>query len=331
MYTDAPASKTEWDKVSPPRSGGAASPKRSALSPAPRRPAPQSERPAQVPEKTEPPAEKTERPSGPSEQEAKPEQQPASKEEKPRKGFLRRHPLMAGVGLIALVVAAAGYVYWDNSSHFQSTDDAFIAARQFAIADRGLRYRGSGHRQPACQQGRPDRQDRPARLPDGARPGPGSSGGGGSRDPQRRYANLDPGGADRRRPGTGDPGAGKHGACKSDLGRDQPLVNKGWATAQQGTTDVQNLKAQQATVDSAQAALKVAQRQIDTLIAMLLPAGTSPAEEQAARFDIVGFLLVATFLGSLEIVLDRGLEDLTGSPQTLSSYLRAFAPWPLSC
>jgi membrane fusion protein (multidrug efflux system) len=43
-------------------------------------------------------------------------------------------------------------------------------------------------------------------------------------------------------------------------GRDQPLVNKGWATAQQGTTDVQNLKAQQAGVDSAQAALKVAQR-----------------------------------------------------------------------
>ena len=44
------------------------------------------------------------------------------------------------------------------------------------------------------------------------------------------------------------------------------------------------------------------------LIGMLLPAD-KPNEEQAARFDIVGFLLVATFLGSLEIVLDRGLED----------------------
>ena len=119
MYTDAPASETEWDKVSPPRSGGAASPKRDIISLRAPPPAPQSERPAQVPEKTEPPAEKTERPSGPSEQEAKPDQQPASKEEKPRKGFLRRHPLMAGVGLIALVLAsAAAYVYWDNSSHF---------------------------------------------------------------------------------------------------------------------------------------------------------------------------------------------------------------------
>ena len=44
------------------------------------------------------------------------------------------------------------------------------------------------------------------------------------------------------------------------------------------------------------------------LIAMYLPAD-KPNQEQAARFDIVGFLLVATFLGSLEIVLDRGLED----------------------
>ena len=44
------------------------------------------------------------------------------------------------------------------------------------------------------------------------------------------------------------------------------------------------------------------------LIAILLPAD-KPNQEQAARFDVIGFLLVATFLGSLEIVLDRGLED----------------------
>ncbi len=44
------------------------------------------------------------------------------------------------------------------------------------------------------------------------------------------------------------------------------------------------------------------------LIAALLPAD-EPNEERAARFDTIGFLLVATFLGSLEIVLDRGLED----------------------
>jgi DHA2 family multidrug resistance protein len=31
--------------------------------------------------------------------------------------------------------------------------------------------------------------------------------------------------------------------------------------------------------------------------------------QQGARFDTVGFILVATFLGALEVVMDRGLED----------------------
>src|ERR1700731_4389034 len=33
------------------------------------------------------------------------------------------------------------------------------------------------------------------------------------------------------------------------------------------------------------------------------------AKQQGVRFDVVGFMLVATFLGALEVVLDRGLED----------------------
>ena len=33
------------------------------------------------------------------------------------------------------------------------------------------------------------------------------------------------------------------------------------------------------------------------------------AERQRAAFDLLGFVLVATFLGSLEVMLDRGLED----------------------
>jgi MFS transporter, DHA2 family, multidrug resistance protein len=50
------------------------------------------------------------------------------------------------------------------------------------------------------------------------------------------------------------------------------------------------------------------------LIAVLLhePA-TARAErqrqQQGSRFDVTGFILVATFLGALEVVLDRGLED----------------------
>ena len=49
------------------------------------------------------------------------------------------------------------------------------------------------------------------------------------------------------------------------------------------------------------------------MIALVLPESkTAPADsqsEQGNKFDVVGFALIATFLGALEVVLDRGLED----------------------
>jgi membrane fusion protein, multidrug efflux system len=48
---------------------------------------------------------------------------------------MHRRPIAIAIGVLAFAAAAAaGYIYWDYSSHFQSTDDAFIAARQFAVA-----------------------------------------------------------------------------------------------------------------------------------------------------------------------------------------------------
>jgi len=50
-----------------------------------------------------------------------------------RKSRLRRHQVVVASACL-LLIAAAGYLYWDNSSHFEATDDAYIASRQFAIA-----------------------------------------------------------------------------------------------------------------------------------------------------------------------------------------------------
>jgi len=53
----------------------------------------------------------------------------------PRGGFTGRRVLLGGVGLLALIAAvSAGGLYVDYSGHFATTDDAFIAARQFAVA-----------------------------------------------------------------------------------------------------------------------------------------------------------------------------------------------------
>src|SRR5689334_19822165 len=49
------------------------------------------------------------------------------------------------------------------------------------------------------------------------------------------------------------------------------------------------------------------------LIALVLrespTAGAEAQQQRGKRFDVVGFVLVATFLGAMEVVLDRGLED----------------------
>src|SRR6266478_4925368 len=45
------------------------------------------------------------------------------------------------------------------------------------------------------------------------------------------------------------------------------------------------------------------------LIAVLLREPGRQPSQQRYGFDVIGFILVATFLGALEVVLDRGLED----------------------
>jgi membrane fusion protein (multidrug efflux system) len=256
--------------------------------------APAREKDAEAEPSATQPAEKTdeksERPTKPAEQEAEPGRQSESREdksgEKPRKGWLRRHPILALVGLVALPVAgAAGYVYWDHTSHFESTDDAFIAARQFAIAPQVAGYvtavpvTDNQHVDKGGVIAEIDQRNYQAALAQADAQVAGAQAGIHNIDAQistqdaqiasaqaqvnQAQANLD--------------------LTKVTWGRDKPLVNQGWATAQQGTVDVQNLKAQQAALDSAQATLKVAQRQIDTLRAQRASAEATLGQTEAQR------------------------------------------------
>ncbi|MGY3585332.1 membrane fusion protein (multidrug efflux system) [Bradyrhizobium sp. USDA 4341] len=79
------------------------------------------------------------------------QERPASKEPAPeaippevapqRRGFLRRRPVVSAIGAVLLAATlGGGTLYMDSTGHFESTDDAFIAARQFALAPKVSGY-----------------------------------------------------------------------------------------------------------------------------------------------------------------------------------------------
>ena len=58
-----------------------------------------------------------------------------------RNSVLRRRPFVSAIGAILLAsVLGGGYLYLDYARRFQSTDDAFIAARQFSLAPKVSGY-----------------------------------------------------------------------------------------------------------------------------------------------------------------------------------------------
>jgi membrane fusion protein (multidrug efflux system) len=58
-----------------------------------------------------------------------------------RNGFLRRRPFVSAIGAVLLAsTVTGGYLYMDYADHFESTDDAFIAARQSGLAPKVSGY-----------------------------------------------------------------------------------------------------------------------------------------------------------------------------------------------
>jgi membrane fusion protein, multidrug efflux system len=58
-----------------------------------------------------------------------------------RNGVLLRRPVMSAIGTLLLAITlGGGYVYLDQARHFESTDDAFIAARQSPLAPKVSGY-----------------------------------------------------------------------------------------------------------------------------------------------------------------------------------------------
>ena len=231
-----------------------------------------------------------ERPADRSRADAKRAPQPDPQEnepvDKPRKGFLRRHPVLAPVGLIAVLLgSAAGYLYWDYAAHFESTDDAFIAARQFSIAPEVSGYltavpvTDNQHVAAGGVIARIDQRNFLTAVAQAEAQVAAAQESISSVDAQISAQQA----AVAQAQAQVEQVQANLELARVTWGRDKPLVNQGWASAQQGTIDVQNLKAQQAAVESAQATLKVAQRQIDVLKAQRATDEANLAQMSAQR------------------------------------------------
>jgi membrane fusion protein, multidrug efflux system len=77
------------------------------------------------------------RPAAPVETE---ERQPQGDKQR-GKGLLHRRPVLFAIGALLLVpLLGGGYLYLDNANHFETTDDAFVAARQSSLAPKVSGY-----------------------------------------------------------------------------------------------------------------------------------------------------------------------------------------------
>jgi membrane fusion protein, multidrug efflux system len=80
-------------------------------------------------------------PAAPPDKQPEPPPVPGEEPKPHRRGLLHRRPVVSAIGALLLASAlGGGYLYVDHITRFQSTDDAFIAARQFSIAPKVSGY-----------------------------------------------------------------------------------------------------------------------------------------------------------------------------------------------
>jgi len=215
--------------------------------------------------------------------EGSPEPPPVSPT-KPSRGRLRQYALAGGIGL-TLVVAAAGYLYWDATSRFQTTDDAFIAARQFSIAPKVPGYltavpvTDNQHVATGDVIAHIDERDYRVALAEAEARVAAARAGIQNIDAQIdvQQAQIVASKAQL------DEGQYKLVYAQQQATRYGELTKEGWSSRQTGELAAAELYQQQAAVSSEQAGLTVAQRQIEALKAQRVSAVASLSQAKAAR------------------------------------------------
>jgi len=235
---------------------------------------------ARAPLPPESPGEWTEWPAQPE------EDQPQATRKKRRKGFLKRRPVAFAVGTMLLAsVLGGGYLYLDYAEHFESTDDAFIAARQSALAPKVSGYitavpvTDNEHVAAGDVIARIDDRDYRIAL-DQAEAQVAAA--------QASIENIDAQLQVQQAQISANEAQVEQAQAalvfaEQQNWRYQELAQKGSGTIQNAQQYSSQLRQQQAALASAQATLKLAQRQIEALKAQRSSAVASLAQAKAQR------------------------------------------------
>jgi membrane fusion protein (multidrug efflux system) len=205
------------------------------------------------------------------------------REDRPRHGERRR--MLAIALALAVPLAACAYLYLDHAAHFESTDDAFIAARQFAVAPKVAGYITAV---PVTDNQHVAAGDVIARIDD--------------RDfrtalaqAEAQVANAQAGiqSVDAQIAVQQSQIAANQAAvtqaqaalvfAQQQATRFDTIARTGYGTVQNAQQADSQLREQQAALANAQATLNLAQRQIETLQAQRASAAAALAQAQAQR------------------------------------------------
>ena len=206
--------------------------------------------------------------------------------DEPRRSMLGRHFRAVVIGLIVFALTApTGFLYWDYARHFESSDDAFIAARQFPIAPKVSGYitavpvTDNQHVASGDVIARIDERDYRIALEQAQAQ---------VANAEANIQNIDAQTNVQQAQITSNQAQVEQAKAALVFAQQQAdrytdLAKKGWDPVQTEQQYASQLRQQQAALDSAEANLKLAQRQIESLKAQRNSAVANLQQAQAQR------------------------------------------------
>lgn len=226
-------------------------------------------------------------PKKPGQPQSQPRNDNASPIAKPaQQGLLRRRPLLSAIGALLLAaVVGGGYLYVDQAGHFQSTDDAFIAARQSSIAPKVSGYitdvpvTDNQHVAAGDVIARIDDRDYRIALEQTEAQVAAAKASIQNIDAQLEVQKAQISANQAQV----DQAQAALVFAQQQAARYQHLEQTGYGTVQNSEQYTSQLRQQQATLQSAQATLNLAQRQVEALKAQRKSADANLAQAEAQR------------------------------------------------